>query len=35
MGDTLIFKISEIMPTRTKLKTVKFMNNKISDEVFP
>lgn len=35
LGDTLIFKISEIIPTRTKLRTVKFMNNKITDEIFP
>lgn len=35
LGDTLVFKISEIIPTRNKLKTVKFMNNKITDEIFP
>jgi len=35
LGDNNILQISELFPSRNKLKSVKLMNNKITDEVFP
>jgi hypothetical protein len=35
LGDSLILAISEWFPTRGRLRTVKLMNNKISDDCLP
>lgn len=35
LGDNLILAVSEWFPTRGRLRTVKLMNNKISDECLP
>ena len=35
LGESTILKIVELVPTRTKLKSIKLMNNKIGDEAFP
>ena len=35
LGDATILNIAELIPTRTRLKSVKLMNNKITDEVLP
>ena len=35
MGDSLILTITELLPSRHKLKSVKLMNNRITDEIFP
>jgi len=35
LGDNNILYISELFPTRNKLKSAKLMNNKITDEAFP
>jgi Ran GTPase-activating protein (RanGAP) involved in mRNA processing and transport len=35
LGDQVVLSISELFESRAKLKSVKLMNNKISDEIFP
>ena len=34
LGESTILKIVELIPTRTKLKSVKLMNNKLGDDIF-
>ncbi len=35
LGDQAVLSISELFESRNKLKTIKLMNNKITDEAFP
>jgi Ran GTPase-activating protein (RanGAP) involved in mRNA processing and transport len=35
LGESTVLKISELIPSRTKLKSVKLMNNKLGDDIFP
>ena len=35
LGDSAILTISELIPSRSRLKSVKLMNNKLTDDVLP
>ncbi len=35
LGDQTVLSISELFESRNKLKTVKLMNNKLTDDAFP